>query len=80
MNSYAVAIEVDSTNYNFHVPSRDAVYDLIASVSGTIQGLQIWEETHVGYDTSFREMSRQEIVGLCEGFDYVNAGARSVAS
>jgi hypothetical protein len=71
MNTYAVAIAVDNCSYNFHVPSKDAVYDLIASVSGSIQRLAVWEETHVGTDTSFREMSREEIVAICEGFDYL---------
>jgi hypothetical protein len=80
MNTYAVAIVVEGKNYSFHVPNRDAVYDLIASVDGIIESLQIWEETHVGTSTSFREMDSQEIVSLCEGFDYVNAGARAGAS
>lgn len=70
MHTYAVAITVDSVQYNFHIPSKDAVRDLIAGVTGQIQVVEMWEETHTGFDISFRKMERSEVAALCNKAQY----------
>ena len=70
MNTYAVALTVEGHPYSFHVPSKDAVRDLIAGVTGQIQVVEMWEETHVHTKTSFRKMERSEVAALCDKAQY----------
>lgn len=66
MHTYAVSVVIEGSRYNYHVPNKDGVRELIASATAQIQLVEMWEETHINYSTEFRKMERAEVAALCD--------------
>jgi hypothetical protein len=66
MKTYAVAITAGEATYNFHVPSKSAVRELVLG-SSDVKSLTVQEETHDYTAVEFRLMSTEEVLGIMLG-------------
>lgn len=59
--TYGVTVTVDGVDYSYHVTSVQRVRELLSSITGNVTDFHVKEQTHNGFDVSYREMTVAEI-------------------